>query len=107
MLPKQTPGSRTGWLAFPLMVKLDAPFKRRDFQIFLEKRNIQTRVVFTGNITRQPGFKDVPQRRAPGGYPNADRVMQGGTLLACHHGLTDAMLAHMHDSVRAFAAQFR
>ena len=39
-----------------------APFIRRDLQIFLEKRNIQTRTVFTGNILRQPGFKHVASK---------------------------------------------
>lgn len=107
VLPRQTPQSRTGWLAFPLQVRADAPFKRRDLQVFLEKRNIQTRVVFTGNINRQPGFRDVPKRTAPGGYPVADQVMRGGMLLACHHGLTPAMLDHVHESFRAFAAQYR
>ena len=42
------------WLAFPILIKDDAPFSRREFQIYLEERDIQTRVVFTGNITRQP-----------------------------------------------------
>jgi CDP-4-dehydro-6-deoxyglucose reductase, E1 len=107
VLPRQAPASRTGWLAFPLLVKPTAPFKRRDLQIFLEKRNIQTRVVFTGNITRQPGFKDVPKRTAPEGYPVADGVMRGGMLLACHHGLTDAMVEHIHTSFRAFAQTHR
>lgn len=105
VLPKQTPGSYTGWLAYPLTVREGAPFKRRDFQIFLEKRNIQTRVVFTGNILRQPGFKDIHCRKASGGYPEADKVMRGGVLLACHHGLTKEMIAHVHESVDAFMAQ--
>src|SRR3990167_2853066 len=43
ILPKQLPGSKTGWLAFALTVKDDAPFTRKELQIFLEKRNIQTR----------------------------------------------------------------
>ncbi len=107
VLPRQTPGSRTGWLAFPLTLRPEAHFKRRDLQIFLEKRNIQTRVVFTGNITRQPGFSDVPKRMAPEGYPEADKVMRGGVLLACHHGLTQAMIAHMHQSFVEFATRYR
>jgi CDP-6-deoxy-D-xylo-4-hexulose-3-dehydrase len=107
VLPRQTPGSRTGWLAFPLTLRPEAPFTRREMQIFLEKRNIQTRVVFTGNITRQPGFKDTPKRVAPGGYPEADKVMRGGVLLACHHGMTGEMLHHVHKSFDDFAAKFR
>lgn len=107
VLPKQTPNSRTGWLAYPLTIREGAPFSRRDLQIFLEKRNIQTRVVFTGNITRQPGFKDIEMHKAGNGYPEADKVMRGGMLLACHHGLTEEMLDHVHDSVELFARQHR
>ncbi len=107
VLPKQTKGSRTGWLAFPLTIKEHAPFKRRDMQIFLEKRNIQTRVVFTGNITRQPGFKNIEMRKDNKGYPEADRVMRGGVLLACHHGLTQDMLDHTHRSFEEFAKAYK
>ena len=107
ILPKQTSESRTGWLAFPLTIREGAPFTRREMQIYLEKRNIQTRVVFTGNITRQPGFKEIEMKKAPEGYPEADQVMRGGVLLACHHGLNDEMLAHVHESFRAFAAQYQ
>ncbi len=107
ILPKQTPNSMTGWLAFPLTLREDAPFTRRELQIFLEQRNIQTRVVFTGNITRQPGFKTIAKRITNEGYPQADKVMKGGVLLACHHGLTPEMLAHVHTSFAEFAEQYR
>ncbi len=102
ILPRQTPGSKTGWLAFPLTLKPNAPFTRRDLQTFLERHNIQTRVVFTGNINRQPGFKDIEKRTAKEGYPEADKVMKGGILLACHHGLTREMLVHIHESFEKF-----
>ena len=105
-LPRQTAGSRSGWLAFPLTIRDCAPFSRRELQIFLEERNIQTRVVFAGNITRQPGFKNAPMLKADAGYPEADQVMRGGILLACHHGLTDNMLAHVHQSFTEFARRF-
>jgi CDP-6-deoxy-D-xylo-4-hexulose-3-dehydrase len=107
MLPRQMPDSVTGWLAFPFIVRDDAPFIRRELQIFLEQRNIQTRTVFTGNILRQPGFANIERRETPGGYPNADRVMRGGMLLACHHGLTDAQLDYLHEQVRAFLSRYR
>ena len=45
--PVETPNCYTGWLAFPILIKKEAPFSRRQFQIYLEERNIQTRVVFT------------------------------------------------------------
>jgi len=102
VLPKQLPNSRTGWLAFPVTIRETAPFIRRDLQIFLEKRNIQTRTVFTGNILRQPGFKHVANKSAKGGYPEADKVMRGGMLLACHHGLSQEQIDHVMDSVSVF-----
>lgn len=101
ILPQETANSRTGWLAFPIIIKQDAPFKRTDFQIFLEKRNVQTRVVFSGNITRQPGYKNLEMRKDDN-LENADNIMRGGVLLACHHGLTDEMIAHMHSSIEEF-----
>ena len=106
ILPKQLPNSKTGWLAFALTVKDTAPFTRKELQIFMEKRNIQTRTVFTGNILRQPGFKHIPRRETAEGYPHADQVMRGGILLACHHGLTPEMMEHIHTSFEAFAKQY-
>jgi CDP-4-dehydro-6-deoxyglucose reductase, E1 len=102
ILPKQCPQSHTGWLAFPLIVKNDAPFSRKELQIFLEKQNIQTRTIFTGNILRQPGFKNIPRRESSKGYPNADNVMRGGILIGCHHGLNNEMLNHIHNSFKTF-----
>ncbi len=102
ILPKQLPNSRTGWLAFAVTVRDNAPFIRRDLQIFLEKRNIQTRTIFTGNILRQPGFKHQPHKAAKNGYAEADRVMRGGMLIACHHGLQEAQIQHMMESISEF-----
>ena len=102
VLPKQNPNAETGWLAFPMIVKDDAPFNRTDLQIFLEKRNIQTRVVFTGNILRQPGYKDIDCIGKADDFTNADNVMRGGILLALHHGLTDEMIDHVHSSCSLF-----
>jgi CDP-6-deoxy-D-xylo-4-hexulose-3-dehydrase len=103
ILPDQLAEARTGWLAFPLTLQPDAPFTRRDLQIFLEQCDIQTRVVFTGNILRQPAMRNVAARVDPAGYPHADAVMRGGILLACHHGLNEAQIRHVHQSFAAFA----
>ena len=106
ILPKQLPNSRTGWLAYPLTIKASAPFTRTQLQIFLEKRNIQTRTVFTGNILRQPGFKNIECRSVESGYEHTDNVMRGGILMGCHHGLTAEMMAHIHESFTVFAKEF-
>lgn len=102
ILPNQLANSRTAWLAFAVTIKENPYFIRRDLQIFLEKRNIQTRTVFTGNILRQPGFKNIAHKASAQGYQEADKVMRGGMLLACHHGLNEAQLNHIEESVALF-----
>ena len=106
-LPKQTESSETGWLAYPLVINMKAPFSRRDLQIFLENRNIQTRVVFTGNILRQPGFKSIKCVGKADDFVVADQVMKGGMLLACHHGLNQEHLDHIHNSLKLFFSNYR
>ena len=100
--PEETKGCDTAWLAFPILIKESAPFSRKDLQIFLEKKNIQTRVVFTGNIVRQPMCKDIKKRVTVEGYPNADNVMARGILLPLHHGLTENMFKRFHSAVGEF-----
>ena len=102
ILPKQLRGSKTGWLAYPLTIRSGSPFTRTEMQIFLEKRNIQTRVVFTGNILRQPGFKNIKCKKNKNGYPEADKVMKNGILIGCHQGMTNAMMKHLTNSIKKF-----
>lgn len=106
ILPRQREDSRTGWLAFPLTIRKGAPFERREMQLWLEKRDIQTRPVFTGNILRQPAMQSIACKVDPSGYPVADAVMRGGVLLACHHGLEDAQIDYMYETFRTFAGRF-
>lgn len=106
IIPEETAGSETAWLAFPILIKDDSPFTRTEFQIYLEKRNIQTRVVFTGNINRQPGFININKKVTEEGYPNADRIMRKGVLLPLHHGMTDVMFQKLHDTIDEFLTQY-
>jgi CDP-6-deoxy-D-xylo-4-hexulose-3-dehydrase len=106
ILPRQNSRVRTGWLAFPLIVRPDAPFHRRDLQIHFERRDIQTRTVFTGNILRQPGFGKIVRKERKGGYPNADAVMRGGLLVGCHQGLGPDDVDHLCSVFSDFAKKF-
>ena len=105
-LPSKQKKSYSGWLAFPLMIKENNKFNRKDLQIFLEKRNIQTRVVFTGNIIRQPGFKNIKMIKNLSGYKESDEVMKNGILIGCHHGLTSEMMIHMKKSIKKFIEKY-
>ena len=104
--PAETELSETAWLAFPIQLKENIPFTRKEFMIFLEKRNIQTRVVFTGNINRQPGFVDINKVVLDEGYPVADYVMRNGILLPLHHGLTEEMFNKLHATIELFLEKY-
>ena len=104
--PKETEFSETAWLAFPIQLKENIPFSRKEFMIFLEKRNIQTRVVFTGNINRQPGFVNINKVVVKDGYPNADYVMRNGILLPLHHGLNEEMFTKLHSTIELFLGKY-
>ena len=100
--PIQTPNTRTGWLAYPILIKQKANFSRKEFQIFLEKRNIQTRVVFTGNILRQPMMKGLEFKSNNIGYPNSDTIIKKKILLPIHHKMTNNMFNRLHDVIDEF-----
>ena len=99
--PIQSNNVHTGWLAYPLLVKKNKYFNRTDLQIFLEKNKIQTRVVFTGNILRQPGFKNIKCIKNKK-YNNADRVMKASLLIGCHHGLSNKEINYIHKKIETF-----
>ena len=86
-LPEQYSGVKTPWLAFPLVIKKNKYFKRRDLQIFFEKNNIQTRTIFTGNILKQPVMKKRVFKKHINCNQIADDVMKNGILLGCHQGM--------------------
>ena len=98
-LPVKQLNSRSGWLAFPFKYKSKKNYERKDLQIFLEKRNIQTRVVFTGNIIKQPGFKKIKMKTTVKKYTETDDVMKNGILIGCHHGMTNKMMKHLLKSI--------
>ena len=87
-----------------MILKENCKFTRSELQIFLEKKNIQTRVVFTGNILRQPGFKFLNKKSQS--FPEADRVMRSGFLIGCHQGMNNQMLSHLYKSFDIFLKKF-
>tara|TARA_A100001011_G_C14258973_1_gene821469 strand:- start:326 stop:1528 length:1203 start_codon:yes stop_codon:yes gene_type:complete len=87
-LPKQQKNLITPWLAYPLLIKKKSKINRQKLQIFLEKKGIQTRTIFTGNILRQPIMKKRIYKKVKNAEINSNSVMTNGILIGCHHGLT-------------------
>jgi CDP-6-deoxy-D-xylo-4-hexulose-3-dehydrase len=104
ILPRQLEGLETAWLCYPLQVAEDAGFERPQLQEFLEPRGVDTRTVWSGNVTRHPMMDGVEYRQPEGGLPNADQVMRQGMILPCSHGLSDAELAYITDLIDEFVA---
>ena len=94
-MPIQNKNVVTGWLAFPLVIKKNSNFSRKDLQIYLEKKGIQTRTIFTGNILRQPLMKNKYYKKHNKSHIISDDVMRNGILIGCHHGLRKKDLNRM------------
>lgn len=95
--PRTTDGVDTTWMRYPFL--LADGLDRVATQEFFEERNISTRMIWTGNILRQPGFAHIPHRKPEAGLPNCDRVMDRALSLPLHHGLTSDDIGHIVDSL--------
>jgi len=94
-LPVQNERIKTGWLAFPIVLKEKRGIQRKDLQMFLEKKGIQTRTIFTGNILRQPIMKGQYYKKHKSATKISNDVMKNGILIGCHHGLNSKELKYM------------
>ena len=92
----------TPWLAFPLTIKTQAKFSRNELQIFLERKKIQTRVIFSGNILRQPVMKNRFYKKHKESNINSDDVMKNGILIGCHNGLNLKQLKYICNNFYKF-----
>ena len=100
-LPKQQKNLKTPWLAYPVIIK-NKIINRQKLQIFLEKRGIQTRTIFTGNILRQPIMKKRKYKKVKNSEVNSNEVMKNGILIGCHHGLENKDLNFIKNNFKKF-----
>lgn len=96
IFPEATEGSIPSWFGFPLTVRDDAPFSRNDLVQFLEGRKIATRLLFGGNLTRQPAYRNVPYRIA-GDLKNSDTVMNSTFWIGVYPGISQPMIEYLLD----------
>ncbi len=101
ILPVATPGSDPSWFGFLITVRPEAPFTRNDLIRYLTDRKIDTRLLFGGNLTRQPAYQDTPHR-VVGELTNSDLVMNATLWVGVYPGLTEAMLSYVVESIGAF-----
>lgn len=101
ILPQATPGSEPSWFGFPIAVRTDASFTRDSLVHHLESRKIATRLLFGGNLVRQPAYRDV-QYRTVGELPNADFVMNQVFWLGVYPGLESPQMEYISEMIHRF-----
>ena len=101
ILPEATPGSDPSWFGFPITIRDTANTARTHLLEYLEQYKIGTRILFAGNLTRQPYFQD-RQYRVSGGLVNTDIVMNQTFWLGIYHGLNEPMLDYVASKLETF-----
>jgi CDP-6-deoxy-D-xylo-4-hexulose-3-dehydrase len=96
LLPEATPGSEPSWFGFPLAVRPEAPFTRDELVRHLNARNVATRLLFGGNLVRQPAYEDV-EFRVVGDLSNSDFVMEHVLWIGVYPGLDEEALDYVLD----------
>ncbi|MFE6508436.1 DegT/DnrJ/EryC1/StrS family aminotransferase [Nocardioides sp. NPDC057767] len=104
--PVELPDLDTAWLCYPVLVNADAPFSRSDLQEAIEADGIDTRTVWSGNVTRHPMMAGIDHRLPEDGLPNADAVFERGMSLGMSHGLTDVHVERVTDAIHRYAARW-
>ena len=103
IIPNVSKIVKTNFLAYPIILKDKINFSRKEFQIYLEKENIQTRPIFSGNILRHPAFKSlISSKNKLNGFKNSDYIMKNGLLIGCHQGLSVNDILYIHSKILNF-----
>jgi CDP-6-deoxy-D-xylo-4-hexulose-3-dehydrase len=110
VLPEATEGSEPSWFGFLLTVREDAPFSRDQLVRHLESKKIQTRMLFAGNLVRQPAMTELAKEtkaagravpyRVVGELANTDAIMNRSLWFGVYPGLTEPMRQHVVDTVK-------
>ena len=102
VLPEATPGSDPSWFGFPVTLKPESGVNRVDLLAYLDQHKVGTRLLFAGNLTRQPYMAGRQFRVAGAGLPVADQIMQDTFWVGVWPGLTDVQLRHTASLIRRF-----
>ena len=104
ILPEATPQSDPSWFGFPIAVRESAPFTRDELTRHFDAKKIGTRLMFAGNLLRQPAYAGI-ECRVIGDMKNTDFVMNQVFWLGVFPGLTPAMLDYIAETAKAFVAE--
>ncbi len=100
-LPQPTPDSDPSWFGFVIRVRPESPFTRNEIIHFLDQHKIATRLLFGGNLIRQPAYQNVPYR-VIGKLKNSDEVMNRAFWIGVYPGITEQMIEYVVDKISDF-----
>ena len=106
VFPQATDGSDPSWFGFPLMVRSGAPFGRTELVTFLEQKKIASRMLFGGNLVRQPAYQKI-RHRVVGKLTNADVTMNQAFWIGVYPGLSSDALEYVATSFHSFVSNRR
>lgn len=101
ILPKSLPKARPSWFAFPLTLKEDCGFTRESLTSWYEGNNIETRLLFAGNIASQPAYRDV-KYRISGSLRNSEIVMRNTFFIGVYPGINREMVDYISEKTSEF-----
>lgn len=101
ILPEATRNSDPSWFGFPITVKENDRFTRNDLTGYLEKNKVMTRLLFAGNITKQPAYLDI-DCRIIGVLKNTDNIMKNTFFIGVYPGIDDEQIAYIAEVFKRF-----
>ncbi len=102
ILPEPAEGSRPSWFGFLITVPEGSKHTRNEVTKYIEDHNVQTRLLFSGNITRHPCFDQIrgtDKYRVSGGLKNTDYIMNNTFWVGVYPGMTDEMIDYMAKTI--------
>jgi CDP-6-deoxy-D-xylo-4-hexulose-3-dehydrase len=101
LLPKATENSDPSWFGYPITIQPESGINREELLRFLEKRKIGTRLLFGGNLLRQPAYRNI-EHRVVGELSNTDLIMKNTFWIGTYPGLTEDMIDFVAESILEF-----
>jgi CDP-6-deoxy-D-xylo-4-hexulose-3-dehydrase len=110
-LPEAENNANPSWFGFALTLKSEAKFKRIDLIKYLEKKNIQTRLLFAGNLLKHPCFDQMRDNgigyKVIGNLENTDKIMNNTFWIGVYPGMNKEMLDYMIEEIKTFVAKIK
>src|SRR5208282_1166967 len=105
-LPKPSPKADPSWFWFPIVVKEEAPFTRKEIVSFLEKVGVETRPILTGNILSQPAYSEI-RHRVVGKLKQTQLILNNGFIVGLHPSLSDEDVYYVKAQFESFFQNLR